>query len=239
MAGEEASHGQHLLPPSVDRLREIDGVGRFHMERTTSSDIREERDDLKVAAEQSLNVILDLALDGSIRWVSPSWKDVIGTPPASVKGTPIADLLIADKDSFTTAVETMKKDDSRSQIVRFRVLMGPESVLRPIPVASDEGDNGQQGPAEIAEEEQVLNLEGQGIMVYDWASGGESHVRKNRAEVFKTGELTKESDNVDATTFAQAQGDYHRLASVSGRVSWCRSRDARTLSDGARRRWGQ
>lgn len=222
MAGEEASGGQHLLPPSVDRLRETDATGRFQMERTTSSDIREERDDLKVAAEQSLNVILDLALDGRIRWVSPSWKDVIGTPAASVKGTPIAEILVSDKDSFANAVETMKKDDSRSQIVRFRVRMGPESVLRPVPVVSGEGDDNQQDPVEIDEEELLLNLEGQGIMVYAWASGGESHVRRNLVELFKTCELTKESDNVDATTFPIAQRDYHRLARVSGRVPWCR-----------------
>lgn len=184
MAGEEASGGQHLVPPSVDRLREMDVVGRLQMERTTSSDIRKERDDLKVAAEQSLNVILDLGLDGRIRWVSPSWKDVIGTPAAAVKGTLIADILVSDKNSFANAVETMKKDDSRSQIVRFRVLMGPESVLRLIPVASGKGDDGQEGPAEIVEEEQTLNLEGQGIMVYDWASGGESHVRKKSSSAF-------------------------------------------------------
>lgn len=185
MAGEEASGGQHLLPPSIDRLRETDAAGRFHMERTASSDFREERDDLKVAAEQSLNVILDLGLDGRIRWVSPSWKDVIGTPAASVKGTLIADLLVSDKDSFANAVETMKKDDSRSQIVRFQVLMGPESGLRPVALASSEGHDDQQGPAGIVEEEPVLNLEGQGIMVYDWASGGESHVRRKSLEFWR------------------------------------------------------
>ena len=184
MAGEEAFSGQHLVPPSVDRLRSMDMVGRIQMERTTSNDIREERDDLKVAAEQSLNVILDLGLDGRIRWVSPSWKDVIGTPAASVQGTFIADILVSDKNSFANAVETMKKDDSRSQIVRFRVLMGPESVLRPILVTSDEGYDGQPVPVEIAEEEQVLNLEGQGIMVYDWASGGESHVSRRLSIAF-------------------------------------------------------
>lgn len=208
MAGEEASSGQHLVPPSVDRLREANLAGRIQMERTTSSDIREERDDLKAAAEQSLNVILDLGLDGRIRWVSPSWKDVIGTPIASVKSTPIADILVSDKDSFANAVESMKKDDSRSQIVRFQVLMGPESVLRPSPVASDEGDDAQPCPVEVAEDEQVLNLEGQGIMVYDWASGGESHVRINPAWRSRTCELTGESDHVDATTVSNAQGDY-------------------------------
>lgn len=176
MAGEEVLSGQYLAPPVVDSLRGADVAGRIQMERTTSSDIREERDDLKAAAEQSLNVILDLGLDGTIRWVSPSWKDVIGTPAASVKGTPIADILVSDKHSFANAVESMEKDDSRSQIVRFQVLMGPESVLRPSLVESTERDDNQPRSTENAEEEQILNLEGQGIMVYDWASGGESHV---------------------------------------------------------------
>lgn len=176
MAEEEAFSDQLLAPPSVGRLRQMEIAGRIQMERTTSSDIREERDDLKAAAEQSLNVILDLGLDGRIRWVSPSWKDVIGTPAASVKGTPIANILVSDKDPFANAVESMKKDDSRSQIVRFQVYMGPESVLRTSSGASDEKDDTLSRPAEVAEEEQVLSLEGQGIMVYDWASGGESHV---------------------------------------------------------------
>jgi serine/threonine-protein kinase RIM15 len=181
MTGEETPSGQFLAPPVVNSLRGADVTGRIQMERTASSDIREERDDLKAAAEQSLNVILDLGLDGTIRWVSPSWKDVIGSPALSVKGTPIADILVADRDSFANAVESMKKDDSRSQIVRFQVLMGPESVLRPSPVGSTERDDNQPRPAENAEAEQLLNLEGQGIMVYDWASGGESHVcRKTR-----------------------------------------------------------
>lgn len=46
----------------------------------TSSAVSEkaEKDDLKEAAEHSLNVILHLNLDGTIRWVSLSWEDVIG-----------------------------------------------------------------------------------------------------------------------------------------------------------------
>ncbi len=179
MAGEEGSGGQFLSPLSVNTPLAEDSAGRIQMERTTSGDIREERDDLKAAAEQSLNVILDLGLDGTIRWVSPSWRDVIGTPPASVKSTPIAEILVSDKDAFANAVESMKKDNTRSQIVRFQVLMGPDSVLRSSPVPSNEDDNSQPRPDEGAEVEQVLNLEGQGIMVYDWASGGESHVSRN------------------------------------------------------------
>src|SRR5277367_5690627 len=118
-----------LLPSAVTNLRVQDGGP---MERSLSADIREEREDLREAAEQTLNVIMDLNLNGDIRWVSPSWTDVIGTSSESVQGKPIADLLLGDnKDMFTEVVESMKKDDSRSQILRFHVQLGPASKLAP------------------------------------------------------------------------------------------------------------
>ena len=40
------------------------------MDRSYSEDMRAEREDLREAAEETLNVILDLGLDGHIKWVS-------------------------------------------------------------------------------------------------------------------------------------------------------------------------
>jgi serine/threonine-protein kinase RIM15 len=160
-----------LAPPVVSQLR-AQAAGS-QMERSLSADIREERDDLREAAEQTLNVIMDLSLEGVIRWVSPSWTDVIGTTLESVQGKPIVDLLLGDnKQVFAEVVESMKKDDSRSQIIRFTVQLGPASKLAPlkIPEELNESDEPEaQGPA-------TIDLEGQGIMVYDRSSGGESHV---------------------------------------------------------------
>lgn len=155
-----------LAPPAVSSLRaEVAG----HMERSLSEDIREEREELREAAEQTLNVIVDLNLDGTIRWVSPSWVDVIGTLPDTVKGTPLADLIISDnKAVFSEAVESMKKDDSRSRKVRFAVQLGALSKLLPLDVAEGLENEGATS--------NVVELEAQGIMVYDSVSGGESHV---------------------------------------------------------------
>ncbi|KAH0436845.1 response regulator receiver rim15p [Colletotrichum camelliae] len=156
-----------LAPPAVTNLRSQAGA----MERTLSEDIREEREELREAAEQTLNVIVDLNLDGTIRWVSPSWTDVIGTQPESVKGTAIADLIVSDnKTVFAETVESMKKDDSRSQRVRFAVAMGPLSKLLPL-------EDIPELEATDAEEcaPDTIDLEAQGIMVYDGVSGGESH----------------------------------------------------------------
>ena len=168
-----------LTPPAVTALRQEDAElqRRGRMERTTSMDIREEREDLKEAAEQTLNVILDLGLDGLVRWVSPSWKDVIGTSQSSVQGKPIADILLTNKTAFADAVESMKKDDSRSQIIRFSVEMGPDSVLR-APRLDEPIDAGtsRDEALEGCEPDSTLSLEAQGIMVYNRSSGGESHV---------------------------------------------------------------
>ncbi len=162
-----------LAPPVVSQLRAQAGG---QMERSLSADIREEREDLREAAEQTLNVIMDLGLDGTIRWVSPSWTDVIGTTLESVQGKPIKDLLVSDnKEVFAETVESMLKDDSRSQIVRFTVQLGPASRLVPIEIPHQLAVE-DEDVAVAMEEPSTIDLEGQGIMVYDRSSGGESHV---------------------------------------------------------------
>lgn len=154
-----------LAPPAVSSLR-ADSAGM--MRRSLSEDIREEREELREAAEQTLNVIMDLNLDGRIRWVSPSWVDVIGTLPESVQGVAISDLIVSDnKTIFAEIVESMQKDDSKSQFIRFVVNLGPLSRLASLDAAM-EGD--------AQPERETLELEAQGIMVYDTSSGGESHV---------------------------------------------------------------
>ena len=162
-----------LAPPAVTNLRAQAGG---QMERSISADIREEREDLREAAEQTLNVIMDLSLTGIIRWVSPSWTDVIGTTLESIQGKPIQDLLIGEnKEVFSTVVDSMQKDDSRSQIIRFTVQLGPLSKLAPIDIPDQlQPTSGEE--AESTPEPPTIDLEGQGIMVYDRSSGGESHV---------------------------------------------------------------
>ncbi|KAI9781922.1 MAG: rim15, signal transduction response regulator [Peltula sp. TS41687] len=145
-------------------------------------EIREGAEELKEAVQQTLNIILDLAMDGIVRWVSPSWADVVGTPPDSIQGKPIADVLLDDKSIFADAVQSLKRDDSRSQTIRFSVRMGPLSKLPPHP-SDVKGEEDAQAPGEHQveeaalekDDEPVLTLEGQGIMVYDRSSGGESH----------------------------------------------------------------
>lgn len=154
-----------LAPPAVASLR---AQQTTTMERSLSQDIREEREELREAAEQTMNTIVDLNLDGTIKWVSPSWTDVVGTQPETVEGMPISDLIVSDnKNVFTEVVESMQKDDSHSHRLRFAIQLGPLSKLLPADEVTIESEN-QPPPA--------VDLEAQGIMVYDSVSGGESHV---------------------------------------------------------------
>lgn len=157
-----------LPPPAVSALR----AGQ-PMERSLSQDIRDEREELREAAEQTLNAIVDLNLDGTIKWVSPSWADVVGTDFGSISGVPISDLVVSENKSvFTDVIESMSKDDARSHRVRFAMQLGPLSKLRDPTPSEDEPEALESSPPL-----QTANLEAQGIMVYDGASGGESHVR--------------------------------------------------------------
>jgi serine/threonine-protein kinase RIM15 len=172
-----------LLPPAVTALKHEAAVSNNHrqsMERSVSQDMREEREDLKEAAEHSLNIIMDLDLENKIRYVTPSWKDVIGSTPQEVVGKSVLDIVYGGADGFAETIESVKKDDSRSHIVRFSVHMGPHSVLRKRrsrPAAEDTPEQAPQSPVDVDhEEEQILNLEAQGIMIYDRTTGAESHV---------------------------------------------------------------
>ncbi len=154
------------------------------MTRSLSQDIRNEREELEEAAAQTLNVIVDLNLDGTIKWVSPSWNDVVGTPYDSLDSTLLSDLIVSDnKTAFTDIVESMKRDDSKSHRVKFTMRLGPLSKLRlNLPAQHVTADNPDQQTEEQEqtlpeEQEEYADLEAQGIMVYDSASGGESHVR--------------------------------------------------------------
>lgn len=171
-----------LTSPAVAALKReqpTTAASKMAMLRTLSEDIREEREDLKEAAEYNQSVVVDLALDGTIRFVSPSWLDVVGTLPESVVGKPIEDLLVSAKDVFINATEVIRKDDARSHNVRFTVLMGPASSLRRKHTRSqDRMVELREGEDDIPED-RPLDLEGQGIMVYDRTTGQESHVRND------------------------------------------------------------
>lgn len=176
---QDAQDDKYLAPPAVTAIKQSAGVGsqgyRHAMERSFSQDIQEGSRDLKEAAEQTRNIILDLGLDGIIRWVSPSWTDVVGSNLDSVKGNPISRFIADNPDVFTEAIASLKSDNSKSKFVKFSVKVGPSSKLDPM-LRDEQREKLDNGEHENGSPRQTLVLEGQGILVYDRVSGGESHV---------------------------------------------------------------
>lgn len=184
-----------LMPPAVAALKEDaarEAPHRSHMERTISMDIREEREDLKKAAEQSLNAMIELDLEGKVRWASPSWQELTGTPASDIVGKPARDMLVDNYNVFADCIEFMRKDDSKSQIIRFTVkeAVSPspdgeqpaedksaEVVKASDDTGTEQNDESEQQSTDKAEDDQAsgIDLEAQGIMVYDRSTGEESH----------------------------------------------------------------
>ncbi|KAK4942256.1 rim15, signal transduction response regulator [Elasticomyces elasticus] len=176
---EDGSAQQFLKPPAIAAIKSAAGFGsdltRHAMERSFSQDIQEGTQDLKEAAEQTRNIILDLSLDGHIRWVSPSWTDVVGTELDAVRGRKISEFVSDDPNVFETAIEALRSNDSKSRLVRFAVKIPTSSDMAPM-LLTEDGAEANDDNVEIDESGRAtLELEGQGIMVYDRASGDESH----------------------------------------------------------------
>lgn len=148
---------------------------RAQMEQAATIDIKEEGKELREAADESLNVILDLALDGTIRWVSPTWPDVVGTETEDVRDRPIRDILVENESAFADGVDALRRNDASSKIIRFSVHTGPKSRFAGNDDASDMSEQDVADP-NVVEQPRALDLEAQGIMVYDRATGEESHV---------------------------------------------------------------
>jgi serine/threonine-protein kinase RIM15 len=170
-----------LAPPTWKlegaALSAIPEALKVKMQRTLSEDIREQREDLKEAAEYTKSVVVELSVEGVIKWASPSWLEVVGTRVEDIVGHPIAELVVSDKAVFEQATEAIRKDDARSHNVRFSVLAGPDNPIRK-KHSRKRDDAAPEEPldAEELEEEIIVDLEGQGIMVYDRSTGRESHV---------------------------------------------------------------
>ncbi|EXJ88726.1 AGC protein kinase [Capronia coronata CBS 617.96] len=176
---QDGSAQQFLQTPAIAAIKGDAGFGnevtRHAMERSFSQDIQEGTQELKEAAEQTRNIILDLGLDGHVRWVSPSWTDVVGTELDAVRGHKISEFISDNPEVFETAIEALKRNDSKSQIVKFAVKIGTSSDMAPmLPTEDREPPTGDDIATDEAEQT-TLELEGQGIMVYDRTSGGESH----------------------------------------------------------------
>lgn len=112
----------------------------------------DETKDLQLASDVGNSIVLELTLDGVVRYVSSSWTKITQMP--SIVGQNMADIVLGsddDKKIFDEATQCMM--DGTSYIVRFVV----------------ETKENPEGPGEDLvfsfEKDNLLELEGQGILI--------------------------------------------------------------------------
>lgn len=112
------------------------------------------KSNIRHVVEQTNNVIVDLGFDGTVKWVSPSWTRIMGSLSKEIIGSPIQNIIISDKAVFDRAVASLRKDDSRSRIVKFMARLGPLSIYSRDEDGDDDEreDNGDAGNNQAQED---------------------------------------------------------------------------------------
>ncbi|BFZ54873.1 rim15, signal transduction response regulator [Savitreella phatthalungensis] len=131
---------------------------------------------IAAATHRSRSVIVEIALDNTVSWVSPSWLDIIGESPAGLVGQPISTRIAgAQEDLFAAATDSLLRDGTKSARLRFWLSLTQTSSSG-LP--------------------QALEIDSHGILIHDRTSGEPSHTMwvfslVENAQVF-VGELEAE-----------------------------------------------
>jgi PAS domain-containing protein len=157
--------------------------------------------ELRAKAEeaQHTNVVMELTLDDyTMQYLSPSWKEIIGTDPEDHIGAPISSMLAtADGNIFEEATKRLLEDDSQTIEVIFRFWCEVDAMRAAANITNEEDDDfaGAGGSSGNASRE----LEGKGMLMYD-AEGTPSHT----LWVIHPHEHDSEAENLAAAAAAAA-----------------------------------
>lgn len=115
---------------------------------------------------QHQNVLMELSLDQErLIYVSPAWRDVMGSDPGQLLDTPIVELLApADVETFAEATRQLQLNESHTVEIAFRMLVKcPGKKL-------DSGASVGEEPVDFYQE-----MEGKGMLMRDREEGTPSH----------------------------------------------------------------
>ncbi|KAG4304656.1 hypothetical protein PORY_002049 [Pneumocystis oryctolagi] len=135
----------------------------------------EEEQDFKQTAKESqrINILIELSLDGKFKWLSPSWKDIVGIDSKEVLGKPISNFLVGNDSIFTHATNVLLKDDSHIFRIHFNIITNMFSVYDPeknttLAFNNENASFKDNNDAFYRENlTGVLEMEGHGILIRD------------------------------------------------------------------------
>ncbi|KAM3161258.1 Rim15 [Lachancea thermotolerans] len=127
---------------------------------------------LKLATDTSASILLELEMNGIIRYVSPIWHDIVGTDTSDVVGKAISDILVGsdqDRNVFQRAVDLMLREDC-SYRVRFLVESGNQNQSENVIEADSESTD-----IAARDEKGIIELEAQGIVISESSKNLPTH----------------------------------------------------------------
>ncbi|KAG4303259.1 hypothetical protein PCK1_000597 [Pneumocystis canis] len=121
--------------------------------------------DLKQTAKESqrINILIELSLDGRVKWLSPSWEEVVGIDPGEAMGRPISEFIFGDEDVFLRATNVLLKDDTHIFRIHF-------NIMTHLPAIDDEEMKGFHSFNDLFYRDNmtgILEMEGHGILIRD------------------------------------------------------------------------
>lgn len=83
-------------------------------------EILQERIDLRLASSQNPSAVMELDLDGNIRYLSKNWESIVGTNIKKLLYKPISNIIIGNNEDdlkvFNNAIEQMVKNDATYKV---------------------------------------------------------------------------------------------------------------------------
>lgn len=80
----------------------------------------EEQIDLRLASLNNPTIIMELDLDGSIRYLSKNWEYIVGTSISKITNGPISKIILGNNEEdykvFNQAIESMARDDASYKV---------------------------------------------------------------------------------------------------------------------------
>lgn len=147
----QSSAGDRRLGGSGGGSRADDGRSSCSSSARSSDGGHERGELVDAATMQSRSIIVEVALDGKVNWVSPSWTEIIGEEVETIVGKHIAERIAGDgKDVFEQATEALQQDGSKSVRIRFWL-------------ALDDADA------------EAIEVDSHGILIHDRTTGEASH----------------------------------------------------------------
>ncbi|SCU77319.1 LAFA_0A01068g1_1 [Lachancea sp. 'fantastica'] len=124
---------------------------------------------LKVATDTSASILMELNMDGRIRYISPIWEDIVGTKVDDVVGQAVSDILVGteqDRSVFQRATDLMIREDCS---YRVRFLVEAEHSENDSKIDSD------VTTVSTTLEPNTIELEAQGVVISDATNNIPTH----------------------------------------------------------------